>query len=139
VPFHDEVAAPSLTAAENLVISREDAPAIIDWRREREALTAFMDRMPFRVPLDIPVQRLAAGERQKLEILKQLYLGRRFLILDETDSGLDVDALRGEALRPPHPEHVAEALERVGAHEHARRARPRRPAAGRRTGRPPPC
>jgi simple sugar transport system ATP-binding protein len=82
---------PSLTAAENLVISREDAPAIIDWRRERDALSSFMDRMPFRVPLDIPVQRLAAGERQKLEILKQLYLGRRFLILDEPTSVLTPD------------------------------------------------
>ncbi len=82
---------PSLTAAENLVISREDAPRVIDWRRERETLSAFMERMPFRVPLDIPVQRLAAGERQKLEILKQLYLGRRFLILDEPTSVLTPD------------------------------------------------
>ena len=79
---------PSLTAAENLVISRDDAPAVIDWRRERARLAAFMDRMPFRVPLDQPVARLAAGEKQKLEILKQLYLGRRFLILDEPTSVL---------------------------------------------------
>ncbi len=79
---------PSLTAAENLVISRPDAPAVLNWRTERAALTAFMDRMPFRVPLDQPVARLAAGEKQKLEILKQLYLGRRFLILDEPTSVL---------------------------------------------------
>ena len=79
---------PSLTAAENLVISREDAPAVIDWRRERKAISAFMDAMPFAVPLDRPVMRLAAGEKQKLEILKQLYLGRRFLILDEPTSVL---------------------------------------------------
>ena len=79
---------PSLTAAENLVISREDAPAVIDWRRERKAISAFMDTMPFRVPLDRPVNRLAAGEKQKLEILKQLYLGRRFLVLDEPTSVL---------------------------------------------------
>jgi simple sugar transport system ATP-binding protein len=82
---------PSLTAAENLVISRRDTPAVIDWAKERAALAAFMDRMPFRVPLDIPVQQLAAGERQKLEILKQLYLGRRFLILDEPTSVLTPD------------------------------------------------
>ena len=79
---------PSLTAAENLVISRSDAPAVIDWTREKATLTGFLDRMPFRVPLDQPVNRLAAGEKQKLEILKQLYLGRRFLILDEPTSVL---------------------------------------------------
>jgi simple sugar transport system ATP-binding protein len=82
---------PSLTAAENLVISRPDAPRVIDWRAERAALAAFMDRMPFRVPLDQPVRALAAGEKQKLEILKQLYLGRRFLILDEPTSVLTPD------------------------------------------------
>ncbi|HSF65521.1 MAG TPA: ABC transporter ATP-binding protein [Paracoccaceae bacterium] len=82
---------PSLTAAENLVISRRDTPAVIDWARERASLAAFMDGMPFRVALDIPVQQLAAGERQKLEILKQLYLGRRFLILDEPTSVLTPD------------------------------------------------
>lgn len=82
---------PSLTAAENLVISREDAPKVIDWRAERAALADFMDRMPFAVPLDRPVQSLAAGEKQKLEILKQLYLGRRFLILDEPTSVLTPD------------------------------------------------
>jgi simple sugar transport system ATP-binding protein len=79
---------PSLTAAENLVISRNDTPAVINWAKERHALADFMDRMPFRVPLDVPVSRLAAGEKQKLEILKQLYLGRRFLILDEPTSVL---------------------------------------------------
>lgn len=79
---------PSLTVAENLVISRDDVPAVIDWRREREALNAFMADMPFSAPLDRLVSRLAAGEKQKLEILKQLYLGNRFLILDEPTSVL---------------------------------------------------
>jgi general nucleoside transport system ATP-binding protein len=79
---------PSLTAAENLVISREDAPGIIDWREERKALASFMASMPFQVPLDQTVDKMAAGEKQKLEILKQLYLGRRFLILDEPTSVL---------------------------------------------------
>jgi len=82
---------PSLTVAENLVISREDAPRVIDWRVERAALQAFMTQMPFQVPLDQPVYALAAGEKQKLEILKQLYLGRRFMILDEPTSVLTPD------------------------------------------------
>ncbi len=79
---------PSLTAAENLVASRADAPAVIPWRKERERLEAFLAKMPFRVPLDRPVSSLAAGEKQKLEILKLLYLDQRFLILDEPTSVL---------------------------------------------------
>src|SRR5262249_44099942 len=43
---------------------------------------------PFQVPLDAQVSNLSAGERQKTEILKQLYLDRRFLILDEPTSVL---------------------------------------------------
>ncbi|MEL6452147.1 MAG: ABC transporter ATP-binding protein [Pseudomonadota bacterium] len=79
---------PSLTGAENLVISRADAPGIIDWRAERRALDAFLADLPFQPPLDRPVSRLSAGEKQKLEIVKQLYLGSRFLILDEPTSVL---------------------------------------------------
>src|SRR4249919_3686065 len=65
---------PSMTVAENLVMSRDDVPAVIPWRRERERLARFMETVPFRLDLDRPVARLAAGEKQKVEILKQLYL-----------------------------------------------------------------
>jgi len=79
---------PSLTGAENLVISRADAPSIIDWGKEKKSLDAFMERMPFRVPLNTQVSGLSAGEKQKLEILKLLYLDQRFMILDEPTSVL---------------------------------------------------
>jgi ABC-type uncharacterized transport system ATPase subunit len=79
---------PSLTGAENLVISRADAPSVIDWAKEKKALDAFMDQMPFRVPLNTQVSGLSAGEKQKLEILKLLYLDQRFMILDEPTSVL---------------------------------------------------
>jgi ABC-type uncharacterized transport system ATPase subunit len=79
---------PSLTGAENLVIARADVPRLIDWARERAALAAFMAGMPFRLDLDRPVAQLSAGEKQKLEIVKQLYLKARFLILDEPTSVL---------------------------------------------------
>jgi general nucleoside transport system ATP-binding protein len=96
---------PCLTAAENLVISRADAPAIIDWKREMPKLQAFMERMPFSVTLDRRVSSLSAGEKQKLEILKLLYLEQRFLILDEPTSVLtpgeadEVLGLLGEMAR----------------------------------------
>ncbi len=79
---------PSMTVAENLVMSRAKIPTIIDWGRERADLDAFMARMPFRIPLNASVGGLAAGERQKTEILRQLYLQRKFLVLDEPTSVL---------------------------------------------------
>ncbi len=82
---------PSLTAAENLVIARADTPSVIDWKKERKALNAFLETTPFKVPLDVPVSGLSAGEKQKLEILKQLYLDQHFLILDEPTSVLTPD------------------------------------------------
>ena len=79
---------PCLTGAENLVISRADAPAIIDWAKEKKHLDAFMEQMPFRVPMNTQTSQLSAGEKQKLEILKLLYLDQRFMILDEPTSVL---------------------------------------------------
>jgi simple sugar transport system ATP-binding protein len=79
---------PSMTVAENLVMARDDVPAIVRWREERRRLDAFMTMVPFALDLDAPISRLAAGEKQKVEILKQLYLRRRFVVLDEPTSVL---------------------------------------------------
>ncbi|GFE67911.1 ABC transporter ATP-binding protein [Chroococcus sp. FPU101] len=79
---------PSMTVAENLVLSRFDQTHLINWNKEYEDLTAFMKTSPFQIPLDIPITQLAAGQKQKLEILKQLYLKSRILILDEPTSVL---------------------------------------------------
>ncbi|GAB4379990.1 MAG: ABC transporter ATP-binding protein [Elainellaceae cyanobacterium] len=79
---------PAMTVAENLVLSRYDSPAVINWKQELEALQAFMANSPFQVPLEAPIAQLAAGQKQKLEILKQLYLKSRILILDEPTSVL---------------------------------------------------
>jgi simple sugar transport system ATP-binding protein len=81
----------NMTVAENLVLARRDHPFVFNWAAERAAVTAFMAKMPFRLDPTRPVGSLAAGEKQKLEILKQLYLGRRFLILDEPTSVLTPD------------------------------------------------
>src|SRR5580698_8021045 len=79
---------PAMTVAENLVLARDDVPAVVNWAKEKKELEAFLARMPFKVPLDARVSDISAGERQKCEILKQLYLKRRFLILDEPTSVL---------------------------------------------------
>ncbi len=79
---------PHMTVLENLVMARADVPMVIDWARERRRLTEFLGTMPFAVPLEVPASSLAAGEKQKAEILKQLYLESRFLILDEPTSVL---------------------------------------------------
>lgn len=79
---------PAMTVAENLVLSRFDSPNLINWKEEYVRLEAFMQTAPFQVPLDIPISQLAAGQKQKLEILKQIYLKVRILILDEPTSVL---------------------------------------------------
>jgi simple sugar transport system ATP-binding protein len=79
--------APGMTVAENLLLAA-GVPAVIDWPRQRQALRAFMESTPFQLDLDARPGELAAGERQKLELLKQLYLRPRLLILDEPTSVL---------------------------------------------------
>ena len=79
---------PAMTVAENLVLALDDVPAVVNWPKETRQLEAFLARMPFKVPLHARVSDISAGERQKCEILKQLYLQRRFLILDEPTSVL---------------------------------------------------
>jgi general nucleoside transport system ATP-binding protein len=68
--------------------------------------------MPFRVPLDEQVSSLSAGEKQKLEILKLLYLDQRFLILDEPTS----------VLTPGEADEVLGLLRRDGAARRGHRA-----------------
>ena len=81
----------NMTVAENLVLSRAHVPRLIDWNKEHAALDAFMQKMPFAISPTRLVRQLAAGEKQKLEILKQLYLGSRIVILDEPTSVLTPD------------------------------------------------
>jgi simple sugar transport system ATP-binding protein len=80
-----------MSVAENLVLGRARIPAAIDWKAEHRALSDFMQTMPFRLDPARRIASLSAGEKQKLEILKQLYLGRRFLVLDEPTSVLTPD------------------------------------------------
>lgn len=69
------------------------APTIRHWVKE---VKAAMERL--RMPADFAERDVnvgfSGGEKKRLEILQMELLEPQFAILDETDSGLDVDALR---------------------------------------------
>ena len=66
------------------------APAFLKQAREAAAKLK-MDFEMLRRPLNVG---FSGGEKKRMEILQMAMLSPRFLILDETDSGLDIDALR---------------------------------------------
>jgi simple sugar transport system ATP-binding protein len=79
---------PGMTVAENLLLARGGLPLVLDWRAARRELGDFMRSAPFALDLEATPLDLSAGEKQKLEILKQLFLRPRVLILDEPTSVL---------------------------------------------------
>ncbi len=81
---------PTLTALENILLG-EKAPFWHGsaWKKSRRVeIEAFAQRLGLNVPLDTPVELLAVGEQQRVEIVKTLYRGARFIILDEPTSVL---------------------------------------------------
>jgi general nucleoside transport system ATP-binding protein len=97
--FQHFTVVPGMTVAENLVLAGRHVPWWLRWGAERDRLQAFMQTAPFALPLNRPVAELAAGEKQKLEILKALYTQRRFLVLDEPTSvltPLEADEVLGQ-------------------------------------------
>lgn len=66
------------------------APAFLKLIREKAAALK-IDFEMLKRPLNVG---FSGGEKKRMEILQMAVLSPRFLILDETDSGLDIDALR---------------------------------------------
>jgi len=89
----------TFSALDNIVLGAEP-----DWRlpraraQVRGELDTLMRDTGLQVRLDLPVEDLPVGERQRLEILKTLYRGARILILDEPTAVLtpqETEALFG--------------------------------------------
>lgn len=66
---------------------------IFAFKREMEKALALLDMDPAYADRDLNVG-FSGGEKKKAEILQMLMLRPKLAILDETDSGLDVDAVR---------------------------------------------
>ena len=66
------------------------APALLKLAKDAAAKLK-MDQAMLRRPLNVG---FSGGEKKRMEIFQMAMLSPRLLILDETDSGLDIDALR---------------------------------------------
>lgn len=66
---------------------------IFQFKKDLEAAMELLDMDPSYAERDLNVG-FSGGEKKKSEILQLLMLNPKFAILDETDSGLDVDAVR---------------------------------------------
>ena len=86
----------TFTATENVALSHERPLSRIRLTKAKERLETLMEQSGLHVPLDVPVEKLAVGEQQRVEILKVLSRDVDLLILDEPTSvltPLEVDEL----------------------------------------------
>jgi len=86
----------TFTAVENVTLSHGRPFSRIRLGQTRAQLEKLIEESGLRVPLDVPVEKLAVGEQQRVEILKVLSRDVSLLILDEPTSVLtpvEVDVL----------------------------------------------
>ena len=80
----------TLTAAENIVLGEKSS----FWRgpkwmkNKQQEIEAIADRFGLSIPVNRPIWQLSVGEQQRVEIVKTLYRGADFIILDEPTSVL---------------------------------------------------
>lgn len=86
----------TFTAAENVTLSHRRPFSRVQLAKATARLEELMEESGLHVPLDVPVEKLAVGEQQRVEILKVLSRDVDLLILDEPTSvltPLEVDEL----------------------------------------------
>jgi len=91
---------PALSVWENVALFLDDTPWAIGPGQMRRRMSGLAERLRLEVDFRLPVGRLAVGDQQKVEILKQLLAGARVLILDEPTKVLapqEAEGLSGES------------------------------------------
>lgn len=86
----------TFTAAENVALGFDRPFSRLRLTKIIERLEALMEESGLQIPLDVPVEKLAVGEQQRVEVLKVLSRDVNLLILDEPTSvltPLEVDEL----------------------------------------------
>jgi simple sugar transport system ATP-binding protein len=89
----------TMTVAENVALGQEPRRGpfglLFDRRRARDEVRALGERYGLRVDPDARVEALAVGERQRVELLKVLYRGARYVLLDEPTAVLSPGEIHG--------------------------------------------
>ncbi|MFS8570275.1 MAG: ABC transporter ATP-binding protein [Thermaerobacter sp.] len=97
VPQHVELVN-NLTVWENVILGREQGGLFLRRDHQRQQVAELAQRYDLPIDPDAVVASLAAGQKQKVEILKMLHRQARLLILDEPTTYLtpqEVDSLFG--------------------------------------------
>ena len=81
---------PNMTVLENIALGMKNCwkTMKVDLRMVREKVTEISEKYGLKVDPDAYIWQLAVGEQQRVELVKTLCLGAKFLILDEPTSAL---------------------------------------------------
>jgi simple sugar transport system ATP-binding protein len=75
---------PRFTVLENIILGAEASKSgMINFSEARKNVKELCARYNFRLDLDVPLEELSVGQRQRVEIIKVLYRGADILVLDE--------------------------------------------------------
>ena len=76
---------PNMSLLENIILGHEprNRLGVVRYAQAREAIAQLCQKLRMKVNPDQILRTLSIGERQKIEIIKALYLGARIIIFDE--------------------------------------------------------